>query len=519
MGRAADMAAARGRARTAVVVLMLVLAALLGLLWKLWSSSSRDRVLVPSGRFWRPWPDSRAFWNREQQRLDLLYSPIFHPNGSLGNRSLTPQDPCTADPRVPTQVSDYNTLPRRFQDFLLHMRCRSSRLRISPPRGCGGGNGGGNGAPFLLLAVKSLVPHFARRQAIRETWGRAGVVGGRSVVTLFLLGDASPADHHPALQGMLGEEARLHGDLLQWDYRDSFFNLTLKDVLFLQWFGRRCRRARYVLKGDDDVFVNTPRVLQLLGELDQVHLLIYFIPAAAGRPGPGPDPGPVPGRRDQRRGAAPRPPAQVLRPGERVRGLVPAVRRRRRLPAVGGASAAAAGGVAARGALPHRRRVHGHVPAEAGRGAAARRRLPDLRPGRGAAGKPLRLPEPRVGARLLAAGAHGALALGGAAGPGLPVAGPGLPVAGPGLPVAAPGLPVAGPGLPVATPGLPVATPGLPVATPGLPVAAPGLPVAGPGLPVAAPGLPVAAPGLPVARSRGWLLGLKPQMFFQKPWI
>ncbi|XP_061580941.1 N-acetyllactosaminide beta-1,3-N-acetylglucosaminyltransferase 2-like isoform X2 [Cololabis saira] len=277
MGRAADMAAARGRARTAVVVLMLVLAALLGLLWKLWSSSSRDRVLVPSGRFWRPWPDSRAFWNREQQRLDLLYSPIFHPNGSLGNRSLTPQDPCTADPRVPTQVSDYNTLPRRFQDFLLHMRCRSSRLRISPPRGCGGGNGGGNGAPFLLLAVKSLVPHFARRQAIRETWGRAGVVGGRSVVTLFLLGDASPADHHPALQGMLGEEARLHGDLLQWDYRDSFFNLTLKDVLFLQWFGRRCRRARYVLKGDDDVFVNTPRVLQLLAGLDQVQTQDLFL--------------------------------------------------------------------------------------------------------------------------------------------------------------------------------------------------------------------------------------------------
>lgn len=221
---------------------------------------------------------SEIFWNKEQQRLDYIYNPILM--SGLTNDSLLElpdwlndtrsPDPCQPDFSVTTQVKDYNSLPPRFQDFLLHMRCRSYPMIMDQPRVC-------ESKPYLLLAVKSLAPHFDRRQAIRESWGRVGVLANRTVATVFLLGNALPVDHFPNLFGMLSHEARLYGDLLQWDYRDSFFNLTLKEVLFLDWFSQRCSDARFVFKGDDDVFVNTWRILDFLHNLPEIRARDLFI--------------------------------------------------------------------------------------------------------------------------------------------------------------------------------------------------------------------------------------------------
>ncbi|KAM9819170.1 N-acetyllactosaminide beta-1,3-N-acetylglucosaminyltransferase 2a [Syngnathus typhle] len=202
-------------------------------------------------------PRTRAsFWNREQRRLDLS-----------GPRP----DSCRADRRAVTQVWDYNTLPRSLQDFLLYMHCRKSDVVIAPSLGCRRAD------PFLLLAVKSLVPHFGRRQAIRQTWGRAGVHANRTVAIVFLLGRTPPEDHHPNLQGMLGREAELHGDLLQWEFRETALNLSLKEALFLQWFRRNCPRARFVLEAHDDTFVNTFRVLDFLESLPRTGRDFLFV--------------------------------------------------------------------------------------------------------------------------------------------------------------------------------------------------------------------------------------------------
>uniref|UniRef100_A0A4W5QE21 Hexosyltransferase n=1 Tax=Hucho hucho TaxID=62062 RepID=A0A4W5QE21_9TELE len=233
---------------------------------------------IPSKRFWRKQMTSEIFWNKEQQRLDYIYNPILM--SGLTNDSLLELpdwlndtkslDPCQPDYSVTTQVKDYISLPPRFQDFLLHMRCRSYPMIMDQPRVC-------KSKPYLLLAVKSLAPHFDRRQAIRESWGRVGVLANRTVATIFLLGNAAAVDHFPNLSGMLSHEARLYGDLLQWDYRDSFFNLTLKEVLFLDWFSQRCPDARFVFKGDDDVFVNTWKILDFLHNLPEIKARDLFI--------------------------------------------------------------------------------------------------------------------------------------------------------------------------------------------------------------------------------------------------
>uniref|UniRef100_A0A4W5MP98 Hexosyltransferase n=1 Tax=Hucho hucho TaxID=62062 RepID=A0A4W5MP98_9TELE len=271
------------RKKTRVLCVMIMLNVfvfiLVGVSWNLGQDKGDQRKLrIPSKRFWRKQMTSEIFWNKEQQRLDYIYNPILM--SGLTNDSLLElpdwlnntrsRDPCQPDYSVTTQVKDYNSLPPRFQDFLLHMRCRSYPMIMDQPRVC-------ESKPYLLLAVKSLAPHFDRRQAIRESWGRVGVLANRTVATVFLLGSASAVDHFPNLFGMLSHEARLYGDLLQWDYRDSFFNLTLKEVLFLDWFSQRCPDARFVFKGDDDVFVNTWRILDFLHNLPEIKARDLFI--------------------------------------------------------------------------------------------------------------------------------------------------------------------------------------------------------------------------------------------------
>ncbi|XP_072246695.1 N-acetyllactosaminide beta-1,3-N-acetylglucosaminyltransferase 2 isoform X1 [Leuresthes tenuis] len=225
--------------------------------------NGRHKPLVPSKRFWAKMVPSSAYWNRQQQVLDIQNNLILTANTSgadmpnwLNDSSLT-SDLCQPNLRVTTQVKDYNSLPDRFKDFLIYMRCRSYPIMMDQPEMC-------KKPPFLLLAVKSLAPHFDRRQAIRQSWGRAGVIANKTVITVFLLGNATAKDHHPDLSEMLRYESMRHKDIVQWDFRDSFFNLTVKEVLFLEWIQARCSGARFIFKGDDDVFVNTYRILDFL---------------------------------------------------------------------------------------------------------------------------------------------------------------------------------------------------------------------------------------------------------------
>ncbi|XP_068607551.1 N-acetyllactosaminide beta-1,3-N-acetylglucosaminyltransferase 2a [Brachionichthys hirsutus] len=270
--RGGNMPGLHGRGRAFCVMMMfnIFIFLLLGMTWNIRrSNSAPPKVRVPSQRFWRRDAVSESFWNKEQQRLDFVHSPIFNAAPDW-LKDTGPPRPCDPDHRVPTQIRDYNVLPPLFRDFLLHMRCRTSPLLIDAPHAC-------DGEPFLLLAVKSLTPHFDRRQAIRETWGRAGVVANRTVAVVFLLGATWRADHFPKLKGLLRQEAKLHRDVLLWGYRDTFFNLTLKEVLFLEWFSTTCPQAQYVLKGDDDVFVNTFRVLDFLENLSEHKAKDLFI--------------------------------------------------------------------------------------------------------------------------------------------------------------------------------------------------------------------------------------------------
>lgn len=52
----------------------------------------------------------------------------------------------------------------------------------------------------------------------------------------------------------------------QGRFIDTYNNLTLKTVSILEWTAEHCNQARYLLKTDDDMFINFPVMLRILNE-------------------------------------------------------------------------------------------------------------------------------------------------------------------------------------------------------------------------------------------------------------
>jgi len=116
--------------------------------------------------------------------------------------------------------------------------------------------------PYLLVIVCSAVDNLAARQAIRDSWARdTNTLPG--VRVLFLVGQLA----NNSKQDQLVEESHKYNDLIQEGFLDSYANLTVKSVMLLKWFSQTCdsgpRGPQYVLKTDDDMYINLPKLWEL----------------------------------------------------------------------------------------------------------------------------------------------------------------------------------------------------------------------------------------------------------------
>lgn len=141
----------------------------------------------------------------------------------------TPPAPCRPNTSM-ASLPDFAGQPQHIRDFLLYKHCRDfALLQEVPPDKCAD-------PVFLLLVIKSSPSNYERRELVRRTWGRERRILGAQLRRLFLLGTDSNALEARKVNRLLAMEARTHGDILQWDFHDSFFNLTLKQVAW-GWAG------------------------------------------------------------------------------------------------------------------------------------------------------------------------------------------------------------------------------------------------------------------------------------------
>lgn len=111
--------------------------------------------------------------------------------------------------------------------------------------------------PLLLILVHSHPSNEKLRKTIRQTWGS---VVGSHFKCLFLFGVPRTEKE----QKVLAAENERYGDVVQGNFMDTYKNLTYKHVMGLKWAIYFCPNAKYILKCDDDVFINTPGLVKYI---------------------------------------------------------------------------------------------------------------------------------------------------------------------------------------------------------------------------------------------------------------
>ncbi|KAK6619954.1 hypothetical protein RUM44_006354 [Polyplax serrata] len=107
----------------------------------------------------------------------------------------------------------------------------------------------------IVILITSAPSHGDARRAIRQTWGHFQM---RSDVAMAFILGRSPNETQ------IKEESALYEDIILANFVDSYNNLTLKTTSILEWVDNYCNQARFVLKTDDDMFINIPKLLDFV---------------------------------------------------------------------------------------------------------------------------------------------------------------------------------------------------------------------------------------------------------------
>uniref|UniRef100_A0A671UQA8 Hexosyltransferase n=1 Tax=Sparus aurata TaxID=8175 RepID=A0A671UQA8_SPAAU len=120
---------------------------------------------------------------------------------------------------------------------------------------------------FLLLVIKSSPVNYDRREVLRKTWAKERLHNGVWIRRIFISGTMDSGFEKERVNKLLELEQSEYNDILQWDFSDTFYNLTLKQILFLGWMERNCLSTSFLLFGDDDIFANTDNIVEYLQNL------------------------------------------------------------------------------------------------------------------------------------------------------------------------------------------------------------------------------------------------------------
>ena len=121
---------------------------------------------------------------------------------------------------------------------------------------------------YILVCVISHVNKFDVRKQWRDFMRNVSLTDLPAPINtlgyrmVFLVAQGKPDDN--ANKTRLEKEHMDHADILQVGFQEQYHKLVFKSLAMLDWFYESCRRAQFLLKIDDDVFLNLPKVANIL---------------------------------------------------------------------------------------------------------------------------------------------------------------------------------------------------------------------------------------------------------------
>lgn len=110
----------------------------------------------------------------------------------------------------------------------------------------------------LVVVVHSAPDHHILRDAIRHTWAAPGTFGDAHIV--FIIGQPQ----NDSVQAAILAEVVQYDDIAQFDYVDTYHNLTYKHLLAYHWVIQNCIDVPSFIKCDDDIIINMYTVTKFL---------------------------------------------------------------------------------------------------------------------------------------------------------------------------------------------------------------------------------------------------------------
>lgn len=144
--------------------------------------------------------------------------------------------------------------------FLFNVKCLSHKLTAA-------------------IVIFSVGGNVQRRTAIRETWANGTQMALLHAIAVFLVGNNSTESDSTLMQ-----ENERYGDIVHVDIAEDYYNLTLKTIVALKWAIKYCGSALFLMKTDDDSFVNVPLLVEELRSKDSRSDLLFGHRMQPGRP-------------------------------------------------------------------------------------------------------------------------------------------------------------------------------------------------------------------------------------------
>ncbi|CAL4109887.1 unnamed protein product [Meganyctiphanes norvegica] len=120
----------------------------------------------------------------------------------------------------------------------------------------------------VLILITSKPNHEKHRQGIRLTWGHFSA--RKDVAIAFVFGNSTLEN-----QKILDKESDIYEDIIQGTFMDNYPNVTLKTVSMLDWVLKYCSDVPFVLKTDDDMFINVPLLLSFIDRKSNESMVMY----------------------------------------------------------------------------------------------------------------------------------------------------------------------------------------------------------------------------------------------------
>ncbi|KAI9561344.1 hypothetical protein GHT06_012301 [Daphnia sinensis] len=129
----------------------------------------------------------------------------------------------------------------------------------------------------VFIAVISATENVLNREKIRKTWkNHVAVVLGKGLLSVARFAFVLGRTNDNLLQSKIRGESMLHGDILQLDILDFYRNLPFKMAGLLNWMNINCPKIGFLLKVDDDVYVNVHNVAKMVESYHQTGKFSIF---------------------------------------------------------------------------------------------------------------------------------------------------------------------------------------------------------------------------------------------------